>query len=199
MVEEVRWIKIVTYIFDDEKILLIDGLPERDGIIVIWFKLLCLAGKQNNGGVFKLNDKISYTDEMLATIFHRPLTLVRLALETFVQFGMVEIIEDTVTIPNWGKHQNLEAIEIKKQQSRERAAKYREKQRLIASGNDRHADVTQTVTQENVTNHAPVTQRHATEREGDIDIRPISSRSSVSPISVYLARLCVRLITSFKP
>ena len=43
---EVKWIKIVTDIFDDEKILLIETLPEADSIIVIWLKLLCLAGKQ---------------------------------------------------------------------------------------------------------------------------------------------------------
>ncbi len=49
----VKWIKIVTDIFDDEKILLIESLPDADSIIVIWFKLLCLAGKQNNSGVFR--------------------------------------------------------------------------------------------------------------------------------------------------
>ena len=80
---EVKWIKICTDIFDDEKILLIENMPEADSIIVIWFKLLCLAGKQNNGGVFMLNDKIAYTEEMLATIFRRPLNTVRLALKTF--------------------------------------------------------------------------------------------------------------------
>ena len=47
---DVKWIKIATDIFDDEKILLIESLPEADSIIVIWFKLLCLAGKQNNSG-----------------------------------------------------------------------------------------------------------------------------------------------------
>lgn len=55
----------------DEKILLIESLPDADVIIVIWFKVLCLAGKQNNHGVFMLNDSIPYTDEMLATIFRR--------------------------------------------------------------------------------------------------------------------------------
>lgn len=49
---EVKWIKITTDIFDDEKILLIESLPESDSIIVVWFKLLCLAGKMNNSGVF---------------------------------------------------------------------------------------------------------------------------------------------------
>lgn len=81
---DVKWIKVTTDIFDDEKILLIESLPEADSIIVIWFKLLCLAGKTNNGGVFMLNDRIAYTDAMLATIFRRKETTVRLALETFL-------------------------------------------------------------------------------------------------------------------
>ena len=86
----VKWIKICTDIFDDEKIVLIESMPEADGIIVIWFKLLCLAGKQNNGGIFMLNDKIAYTDDMLAHIFRRPLATVRLALKTFESFGMID-------------------------------------------------------------------------------------------------------------
>ncbi len=100
----VKWIKIVTDIFDDEKMLLIESLPAADSIIVIWFKLLCLAGKNNNSGVFIFNDRIPYTDEMLATIFRRELHTVRLALRTFEDFGMIEVIDDVITIPNWDKH-----------------------------------------------------------------------------------------------
>ena len=48
---EVKWIKITTDVFDDEKILLIESMPSADSIITIWFKLLILAGKQNNNGV----------------------------------------------------------------------------------------------------------------------------------------------------
>ena len=78
---DVKWIKIVTDIFDDEKILLIESLPEADGVIVIWFKLLMLAGKNNNSGVFVMNDKIPYTDEM--QLYSRPLNTVRMALKIF--------------------------------------------------------------------------------------------------------------------
>lgn len=140
---DVKWIKIVTDIFDDEKMLLIDGLPEHDGIIVVWFKLLCMAGKQNNGGVFTLNDKIAYTDEMLATIFRRPVSTVRLALKTFEQFGMIEIINNTITIPNWEKHQSLDKLEQAKEKNRQRVAAHRERQKALASCND-YSNVTVT-------------------------------------------------------
>ncbi|MBQ3326205.1 MAG: phage replisome organizer N-terminal domain-containing protein [Clostridia bacterium] len=129
---DVKWIKVTTDIFDDEKILLIESLPEADSIIVIWFKLLCLAGKTNNGGVFMLNDRIAYTDAMLATIFRRKETTVRLALETFERFGMIEIVDNVVTIPNWGKHQNLDGLERAREKTRQRVARFRERQKQIA-------------------------------------------------------------------
>lgn len=137
---DVKWIKIVTDVFDDEKILMIETMPECDTIIVIWFKLLCLAGKQNNGGVFQMG-QIPYTDEMFAAIFRRPINTVRLALNTFERFGMIEIIRDTVTIPNWGKHQSLDAYEKKKVRDRERIARKRAEQKaLIAMSPDMSPD-----------------------------------------------------------
>lgn len=130
---DVKWIKVTTDIFDDEKILLIETMPDADSIIVIWFKLLCLAGKANNSGVFLLG-RIAYTDEMFATIFRRPINTVRLALKTFEQFGMIEIINDCVTIPNWSKHQTLDKIEAKNAYMRDYMREYREKQKALADG-----------------------------------------------------------------
>jgi predicted phage replisome organizer len=128
---EVKWIKIVTDVFDDEKILLIESMPEADSIIVIWFKLLTLAGKQNNDGVFLMSNRIPYTDEMLATIFRRNLNTVRLALRSLEQFGMIEIIDNVITIPNWNKHQTLDAYEKKKARDRERIARKRAEQKML--------------------------------------------------------------------
>ena len=131
---DVKWIKITTDIFDDDKILLIESLPEADSIIVIWFKLLCLAGKQNNSGVFIMGERIAYTDKMLATIFRRKEATVQLALKTFEQFGMIELIDGIITIPNWGKHQSLDQIESKKEYMKKYMKEYREKQKRISNG-----------------------------------------------------------------
>lgn len=131
---DVKWIKIVTDIFDDEKMLLIESLPSADSIMVVWFKLLCLAGKTNNSGVFIFNERIPYTDEMLASIFRRDVNVVRMALQTFESFGMIEIIDNVITIPNWTKHQTLDAYE--RQRERDRLKKQRaraEKKALISA------------------------------------------------------------------
>lgn len=161
MASDVKWIKIVTDVFDDEKILMIETMPECDTVIVIWFKLLCLAGKQNNNGVFQMG-QIPYTDEMFAAIFRRPINTVRLALGTFERFGMIEIVRDTVTIPNWGKHQSLDAYEKKKQRDRERIAQKRAEQKaLVGMSRDMSPDTSPDV--------ASLEEDKEEEKERDID------------------------------
>lgn len=149
---EIKWIKITTDIFDDEKILLIESMPNADSLIVIWFKLLAFAGKSNNNGVFMLSDKIPYTDEMLATIFRRPINTVRLALSTFESFGMIEYMDGVLTISNWEKHQNVDGMEKIREQNRKRVAAYREKQKLLSG---------------NVTCNVTVTERNAVDKDKD--------------------------------
>ena len=146
---DIDWIKITTDLFGDDKILLIEDLPEADSILIIWFKLLCLAGKQNNSGVFMMSNSKPYTVPMLATIFKRKPKTVKLAIDTFNDFGMVEIIDGVITIPNWEKHQNVDQLEKIKQQTRERVAKHREKQKALSC---------------NVTSNVTVTECNATDK-----------------------------------
>ena len=110
------WIKLSTGIFDDEKIKLIELMPEGDSLLVIWLKLLCFAGKTDNDGVFRLNKEIPYNAEMLAGIFNRKLSTVRTALDVFQKFGMVTIIDDAYALPNWPKYQNDSDALLKSQE-----------------------------------------------------------------------------------
>lgn len=127
----VKWIKITTDIFDDEAIQLIEQMPEGDSIIVIWFKLLIKAGQINNGGLIYFRENIPYTEEMLATILRKPISTVRLAIQTFVNFGMIEITDqEQLLISNWEKHQNIERLEEIKKQTNERVRRHRERQKL---------------------------------------------------------------------
>ena len=68
-----------------------------------------------------------------------------MALNTFQQFGMIEIIDGVITIPNWEKHQNLDKLELAREQTRQRVAKHRAKQKQLAECNALcNADVTLT-------------------------------------------------------
>jgi predicted phage replisome organizer len=106
MANDVKWIKITTNMFDDEKIKLIESMPDKDAILIIWIKLLVQAGRTNANGYIFLNEKIPYTEEMLATIFNRPINTVRLALKTFKEFNMIEMDEKGLLVTNWNKHQD---------------------------------------------------------------------------------------------
>ena len=185
---EIKWIKITTDIFDDEKICLIDALPDHDAILVIWFKILALAGKHNRNGLLMMSEKVHYTDEMLATIFRRPLNTVRMALEIFEQFGMVEIIDGVIALPNWEKHQNIDGMEKIKTQTRNRVARYREKQKNLALGG-------------NVTCNVTVTESNATEEENKIrkdKDKNITTTSSSGNILELFQSESRRLLSGFE-
>ncbi len=174
---DVKWIKVTTSLFDNRKIRQIECLPEGDGIIVIWVKILCLAGDVNDNGMIYLTKEVPYTAEMLAQQFNRPLLLVKLALDTFVKFGMIEIIDDIFHISNWEKYQNTQGLERIKEQNRIRVQKHREKQKQIECKND--------VTQCNVTVTLPVTQCNATDKEKEIEKEYINTMCKKDAFALF--------------
>ena len=70
---------------------------------------------------------------MLATIFNRKVSTVRLALETFEQLKMIER-GDYIQISNWEKHQNLEGMEKIRIQDNERQQRFYYKNKLRVLG-----------------------------------------------------------------
>ena len=125
---EIKWIKITTSIFDDEAIKVIEQMPEGDAILVIWFKLLVQAGIINDSGLVYFKKDIPYTEDMLAIVFHKPVTLIRLALTTFEKFGMIEIADNqSILIRNWEKHQNVSGMEQVREYNRLAKRKQRQK------------------------------------------------------------------------
>lgn len=153
---EITWVKLKTDMFDNEKIKLIESLPESDSILIIWIKLIAYAGKINSGGYIMLTENIPMNIEELATIFGRPLNTVRLALNTFERYGMIIKSENgAIKIKNWENHQNIDGMERIKLQNRERKRRQREreKQKKLSQNNC----------------HVTVTQSHATDIEVEED------------------------------
>lgn len=147
---EIKFIKLSTQMFDDEKIKLIEQLPESDTLLIIWIKLLAQAGKTNASGFIFLSENVPYTEEMLAAIFNRPIGLVRMALDTFRKFGMVEINEQNyISICNWEKHQNVDAMDKIREDTRRRVARHREKQKSLTLDSSSNVTCNVTVTQSN--------------------------------------------------
>ncbi len=130
MAGDVKWIKVSTGIFDDEKILMIESMPGGYEILAVWFKLLVLAGKQNNSGVFMIG-KIPCTTKLLSSVFRMKESTVKNAIDVFCDMEMVDIVDGVITIPKWGKHQSLDGVRKKREAQREYMREYRKKQKNV--------------------------------------------------------------------
>jgi len=131
---DVSWLKLKVEMFSDDKIKLIESMPEADSILIIWIKLLCQSAKTNCNGYIFLNQDVPFTTQMLSTLFNRPFTIVELALKTLRDFGMISIKESgMILIENWTKHQNSEGLDKIREQTNARVRKHREKQKLLPS------------------------------------------------------------------
>lgn len=143
---DIKWVKLDVSLFDNRKIKQIRTLPEGDSLVVIWLQLICLAGNTNDGGQIYFTPEVPYTEQMLSTAFGEPLATVQLALRTFEAFGMVEIVNDIICLPNWEKYQAVEGMEKIRQQTRKRVADYRERRKELPCNVTvtlRNGDVTQ--------------------------------------------------------
>lgn len=148
---DVKWIKLTVDMFDNRKIKHLRRLPNGDCIVLIWVMLLTLAGRCNARGMVFLTEDIPYTPKMLANEFGLDESTVVLALKSFEELGMVSTTDNSFLLVNgWEKYQNVDGMEKIREQTRNRVAKHREKQKLLPG---------------NVTGNVTVTQCNETEED----------------------------------
>lgn len=129
MAEGMKWIKLATNIFDQGKIKLIMRMPAGDTIIAIWLQILTHCGKECQDGILRISSEVPYTADMLAMIFGREPATMKLALETFQQLKMIEVIDGVYCLPNWSKYQSPDKYEINRAKDRKRLQEWRKKQK----------------------------------------------------------------------
>lgn len=128
------FIKLDINIMNDSKIKFIRKMPDGDKILVLWIGILCLGMKSGEPGVVEIGDGIPFTAETLAVELDIQLNTVKMGLDTFVKFKMIEIWKNQeIFIVNFEKHQALEKIRKAKEKSRITSKKHRTKiKRLTA-------------------------------------------------------------------
>jgi predicted phage replisome organizer len=169
---EIKWIKITTDMFEDEKIDYISTLPDADSIIIIWVRLLAMAGKCNTGGYVFLTENIPYTEEMLANKFKKNVNTIKLAMATFQMLGMIEIIDGRIFIVNFEKHQNIDGMEKIKEQTRQRVIRHRQKLKQLEAPKEvvkTDRDNGEIESDSNATCNVTVTQCNAIDKDQDKD------------------------------
>lgn len=177
---DVKWIKLSTGLQDNRKMKQIRRLPEGDTIALMWVFLMCLAGEVNDSGMVYFTKEIAYTEEMLADQFDIEINTVRLGLETFKRFGMIDIIDNIICLSSWEKWQSTESLERIREQTRNRVKRHRERQKLIES---------------NATCNVTVTTSNETEedKEEDKDIEEDKKRIDYNSIKDAYNLLCPSL------
>jgi predicted phage replisome organizer len=168
MASDVKWIKITTDMFDNRKIKHLRRLPDGNNIVLIWVMLLTMAGRCNAGGMIFLTENIAYTPKMLADELGFEESTVRLALEALEQFNMVVTDAACLRVAGWEEYQNVDGLDKIREQTKQRVAAHRERQKLLAG---------------NVTCNVTVTHGNATEEESEEDIR-IKNKNDISSSTV---------------
>ncbi len=142
----ISWIKLDINILDDAKIKIIRSHPNGDSVVLLWIGLLCLAMKSSRPGTIEIADGLPYTIDDLSNLFNIEKKTVEMGLALFVKYRMVETFEGgSIDVINFAKHQKLEEIERKRELTRIRTIKYRERLRICDVPVTRHG-VTVTLT-----------------------------------------------------
>lgn len=143
---EVKWVKIMTDMFDNRKIKHLRHLPEGNNIVLIWVMLLTMAGRCNAGGMIFLTENIPYTPKMLADELGFEENTVRMALKALEEFNMITTDHAHFAIAGWNEYQNIEGMDKIREQNRLRKAAQRaraKQQALPPASCDSHVTVTQ--------------------------------------------------------
>lgn len=139
MASDVKWLKLMNNMFEDDKISYIESLPDGDTILIIWIKILCLASKSNTDGSLMITDELPYTPALLAHKFNKTTVQVEYALSIMQKLEMIEIVDDVIYVSNWIKYQSVDELAKIREQTRLRVAKCRERKKMLecnATSND---------------------------------------------------------------
>lgn len=131
MAKAAEWIKLTTNMFEDDKIDMILKMPDGDALVLIWVRLITMAGKSNAHGYILLSEDIPYDAAMLASKCNKSMQVINYALTTFEKFKMIELNENGILIKNFDKHQDLDKLNHQRELAKLRKQKQRESEKLL--------------------------------------------------------------------
>lgn len=124
-----KYVNLMLGVFDNPKIQLIENKPNGDTFLKLWFHMLVTAVKCNKNGRIELTDNVPFTLEDLTILWHSSLERIKEALDLFERMHMIVLDQGAIIVRNWGRYQNVEAIEKMKkiqESNAERQRRYRE-------------------------------------------------------------------------
>ena len=187
------WFKVSADVFDSEKIKILRADTKiGDSLALMWFFLLALARKKNDGGYVYATEGVAYTPKTLAAVGGFKPKIAETALEVFRQYNMIDIEDNGyIYIVGWGEYQNAEELSKLKERERckeaMRVKRQREKQSKTCNNDVTNTDVTEcyedvtcnkSVTSQDVTRNNDVTNTDVTDKNKSKNKKENKSKSN---------------------
>lgn len=174
------WFKVSADVFDSDKIKILRADTKiGDSLALMWFFLLALARKKNDGGYVYATEGVAYTPKTLAAVGSFKPKIAETALEVFRQYNMIDIEENGyIYIVGWSEYQNAEELSKLKERERckeaMRVKRQREKQSKTCNNDVTNTDVTKCY--EDVTCNKSVTSQDVT-RNNDVTNTDVTNKN----------------------
>ena len=190
-----NWFKVSADVFDSEKIKILRADTKiGDSLALMWFFLLALARKKNDGGYVYATEGVAYTPKTLAAVGGFKPKIAEAALEVFQQYNMIDIEDNGyIYIVGWSEYQNAEELSKLKERERckeaMRAKRQREKQSKTCNNDVTNTDVTEcyedvtcnkSVTSQDVTRNNDVTNVDVTDKNKSKNKKENKSNNNLS-------------------
>jgi len=122
------WLKLDIGILQDVKIRKIRRMENGDTFFACWIGLLCHAMEHGSDAVL-IADGVPADVSDIALICDVDESVAARALDVFADLKMIERTEDGIAISKFRERQSLDNLNRKRDQARERQARYREKRK----------------------------------------------------------------------
>ena len=187
------WFKVSANVFDSDKIKILRADTKiGDSLALMWFFLLALARKKNDGGYVYATEGVAYTPKTLAAVGGFKPKIAEAALEVFQQYNMIDIEDNGyIYIVGWSEYQNAEELSKLKERERckeaMRVKRQREKQSKTCNNDVTNVDVTEcyedvtcnkSVTSQDVTRNNDVTNVDVTDKNKSKNKKENKSKSN---------------------
>ena len=127
--KQLRWMKTKIGLFGDPKVMAMLSQRHGETYFVVWFLLKDIAGTVNCDGYACLSEQVPLTGEYIARVLRRRRDVVEKALDFLEQIDLIRRDEEgRIRLVDWEELQDFDKDERRRQQTRSRVARFRQKQ-----------------------------------------------------------------------
>ena len=158
---KLQWLKTRTGLFSDPRMLCLMNQANGDSYIVLWFFLKDMAGTVNDNGLVYVSGQEAMTTQLIAKCLHRRRPFIEKGLALLEKLELIKRNENgMIRIAIWDELQDFQRDEKKREQTKERVRRYRERQRQAQQG-DSPVDAAPVMTETAVSDEMVMTAEEA--------------------------------------